>query len=29
MDLGKGQQVAIECRLHTRQWDDDRGALHW
>jgi single-strand DNA-binding protein len=23
--LGKGQQVAIEGRLQTRQWDDDRG----
>jgi single-strand DNA-binding protein len=22
--LGKGQQVAIEGRLQTRQWDDDR-----
>jgi single-strand DNA-binding protein len=27
--LGKGQQVAIEGRLQTRQWDDDRGARHW
>ena len=26
--LGKGQQVAIEGRLQTRQWDDDRGARH-
>jgi single-strand DNA-binding protein len=24
--LGKGQQVAVEGRLQTRQWDDDRGA---
>ena len=24
--LGKGQQVAIEGRLQTRSWDDDRGA---
>ena len=23
--LGKGQQVAIEGRLQTRQWDDDAG----
>ena len=23
--LGKGQQVAVEGRLQTRQWDDDRG----
>jgi single-strand DNA-binding protein len=23
--LGKGQQVAIEGRLQTRSWDDDRG----
>jgi len=21
--------VAIEGRLQTRQWDDDRGARHW
>ena len=27
--LGKGPQVAIEGRLQTRQWDDDRGARHW
>ena len=27
--LGKGQQVAIEGRLQTRSWDDDRGARHW
>jgi single-stranded DNA-binding protein len=25
MKLGKGQQVAIEGRLQTRQWDDDHG----
>jgi single stranded DNA-binding protein len=23
--LGKGQQVAIEGRLQTRTWDDDKG----
>ena len=27
--LGKGQQVAIEGRLQTRQWEDDRGVRHW
>ena len=27
--LGKGQQVAIEGRLRTRSWDDERGARHW
>ncbi len=27
--LGKGQQVAVEGRLQTRQWDDDRGTRHW
>jgi len=27
--LGKGQQVALEGRLQTRTWDDDRGARHW
>jgi len=27
--LGKGQQVAIEGRLQTRTWDDDKGARHW
>ncbi len=26
--LDKGQQVAIEGRLQTRQWDDDRGTRH-
>ena len=27
--LGKGMTVAIEGRIQTRQWDDDRGAHHW
>ena len=27
--LGKGEQVAIECRLQTRSWEDERGARHW
>ena len=27
--LGKGQQVAIEGRIQTRSWDDDRGTRHW
>jgi single-strand DNA-binding protein len=27
--LGKGQQVAIEGRIQTRTWDDDRGGRHW
>ena len=27
--LGKGQQVAVEGRLQTRSWDDERGARHW
>src|ERR1044072_2240472 len=27
--LGKGQQVAIEGRLPTRTWDDDKGLRHW
>src|SRR5262245_66620719 len=27
--LGKGQQVAIEGRLQTRSWADDRGQRHW
>ena len=27
--LGKGQQIAIEGRLQTRSWDDDRGQRHW
>ena len=26
--LGKGQQVAIEGRLQTRSWDDEKGARH-
>ena len=26
--LGKGQQVAIEGRLQTRTWDDDKGLRH-
>ena len=27
--LSKGNQVAIEGRLQTRAWDDERGARHW
>lgn len=27
--LGKGQQVAIEGRVQTRTWDDDKGLRHW
>ena len=27
--LGKGMTVAIDGRIQTRQWDDDRGAHHW
>ena len=27
--LGKGQQVAVEGRLQTRSWDDDKGVRHW
>ena len=27
--LGKGQQVAVEGKLQTRQWDDDLGRRHW
>jgi len=27
--LGKGQQVAVEGRLQTRSWDDERGMRHW
>jgi len=27
--LGKAQQVAIEGRIQTRSWDDDRGQRHW
>ena len=26
--LGKGQQVAVEGRIQTRSWDDDRGTRH-
>jgi single-strand DNA-binding protein len=26
--LGKGQQVAIEGRLQTRSWDDEKGAVY-
>ena len=29
MYLGKGQQVAVEGALQTRQWDDDLGRRHW
>ena len=24
--LGKGMTIALEGRIQTRQWDDDRGA---
>ena len=27
--LAKGSQVAIDGRIQTRQWEDDRGARHW
>jgi single-strand DNA-binding protein len=27
--LGKGQLVAIEGRLQTRQWEDERKVRHW
>lgn len=27
--LGKGQLVALEGRLQTRQWDDDTGRRYW
>jgi len=27
--LGKGSQVAIDGRIQTRQWEDDRGVRHW
>jgi single-strand DNA-binding protein len=27
--LGKGSRVAVEGKLQTRQWDDDRGARQW
>jgi single-strand DNA-binding protein len=27
--LAKGSQVAIDGRIQTRQWEDDRGVRHW
>ncbi len=27
--LGKGQLVAVEGRIQTRTWDDDKGSRHW
>ncbi len=27
--LGKGQLVALEGRLQTRQWEDERKLRHW
>jgi single-strand DNA-binding protein len=27
--LGKGQLVALEGRLQTRQWEDERKVRHW
>jgi single-stranded DNA-binding protein len=27
--LGKGQLVALEGRLQTRRWEDDRKLRHW
>jgi len=27
--LGKGQLVAVEGRLQTRQWEDERKLRHW
>jgi len=27
--LGKGQQVAVEGRLQTRQWEDEHKQRHW
>ncbi len=27
--LGKGQLVALEGRLQTRQWEDDHKLRHW
>lgn len=27
--LGKGSRVAVEGKLKTRTWDDDRGIRHW
>jgi len=29
LHLGKGQQVCIEGRLQTRQWEDDAKLRHW
>ena len=27
--LGKGQQVALEGRIQTRSWDDEKGVREW
>lgn len=27
--LGKGQLVAVEGRIQTRQWEDDKKIRHW
>jgi len=27
--LGKGQLIAVEGRVQTRTWDDEKGARHW
>jgi len=27
--LGKGQLVAVEGRIQTRQWEDDRKLVKW
>ena len=27
--LGKGQRVAVEGRIQTRTWDDEKGLRHW
>lgn len=27
--LGKGQMVAVEGRIQTRQWEDDRKVHRW
>jgi single-stranded DNA-binding protein len=27
--LGKGQLVAVEGRIQTRQWEDDKKQRHW
>ena len=27
--LNKGQQVAVEGRIQTRTWDDEKGNRHW